>query len=165
MVHANGVDWCGRAPVGGGEYGRERGDLRVDRGDEQGASVTGGHEQIQAPLPSCPQGMVLSAEAEVDADAGGGRGGVEGSRPAVATFGFSQPVLCGDELWQPRGEQGRWVVAGGVGRADPVTVPGAEVIVVGEQPPYRACLVPGGAAGTGALGEVAQRWPVRRRHP
>jgi hypothetical protein len=78
---------------------------------------------------------------------------------------MSQLVLGGDEFGQPRGELGWRVVAGRVGWADPVPVPDAEVLVVGEQPPHRAALVAGGAAGTSTLGQVPQRWPVRRRHP
>lgn len=57
------VTWRGYVPVCGGEDGGKRADLRVDRGDEQRASVAGGHKQVQAPLPPCPQRMVFDAEA------------------------------------------------------------------------------------------------------
>ena len=37
---------------------RQARDLRVDRGDEQRAPPAGGHDQVQAPFPPGPQGMV-----------------------------------------------------------------------------------------------------------
>jgi hypothetical protein len=60
VVDAESVGWRGCVPVGGGEGGGKREDLRVDRGDEQRAMVAGGHEQVQAPLPPCPQWMTLA---------------------------------------------------------------------------------------------------------
>ncbi|MDW5323256.1 hypothetical protein R6Y94_05290 [Plantactinospora sp. KLBMP9567] len=79
--------------------------------------------------------------------------------------GAPQSVLCGAQLRQPRAEQEGRLVVDPVRRADPVAVPGAQVLVVGEQPPHLAALMPSGAAGTGTLGQVTQAAPRRRRNP
>jgi hypothetical protein len=116
-----------------------------------------GHEQAEALFPPCPQRLVHSPDPQFDADAGGGDGRVERDRPAVQATGAVQRALRCGQFGDLRGQRPWRVVATGVGRAGPVPVLDAQVFVVGEQPPHRASLVPGGAAGTGPLGEVAQR--------
>ena len=149
----------------GGEDGGERRDLGEDRGHEQRPPPVAGHEQVQAPFPPGPQRLVHGPDPQFDADAGGGGGRVERGCPAVQPPGAAQRALRRGQPGDLRGQRPGRVVAAGVGRAGPVPVPGAQVLVVSEQPPHRAALVPGGAAGAGPLGEVAQGQPVRFRHP
>jgi hypothetical protein len=147
--------------VGRGQHLGERDDLGEDRCHEQRALVAGGHEQVQAPLPPVPEWMGLGAKPQVDADARGGGGGVERAGPAVATFGLVQPPLRGAQFGHGRNQMDRRVVAGWVGWADPVPVPGAQISVVGEQPPHREALVPHGAPGT-VVGAVLVEFRHRR---
>jgi len=73
------------------------------------------------------------------------------------------PSLGGGEFGQQRADRAGLVVDAELGGANPVAVPGAKHLVVGEQSTDDAAAVAGGAERAGPLRVVPPAFPVWRR--